>query len=162
MTHRYMAVLCLLSCLLISGVAHAASKAEVFAGYQFTRFDGGPNANGWNGAVTGKLNSFFGITADLSGTYGGGIHFYSYTFGPQLSLPMPILHPYAHVLFGGLRASAGGVSTTAFNTTIGGGLDMGGGPLAWRLAQVDWLVLHNNGFTDRKNVRISTGVVLRF
>jgi len=39
--------------LMVSAVAaNAAPKAEVFGGYQFTHFDGGPNMNGWNGALT--------------------------------------------------------------------------------------------------------------
>ena len=42
--------------LMVSAVAaNAAPKAEVFGGYQFTHFDGGPNMNGWNGALTGQL-----------------------------------------------------------------------------------------------------------
>ena len=41
---------------LFSVVAFAqenAPKAEIFGGYQYTRFDGGVNANGWNTSVTG-------------------------------------------------------------------------------------------------------------
>jgi hypothetical protein len=32
-------------------------KAEIFGGYQYTRFDGGLNANGWDTTLTGNLNS---------------------------------------------------------------------------------------------------------
>jgi hypothetical protein len=47
--------------LMVSAVAaNAAPKAEVFGGYQFTHFDGGPNMNGWNGALTGNFNNWFG------------------------------------------------------------------------------------------------------
>ncbi|HEX4541976.1 MAG TPA: hypothetical protein VH114_02320, partial [Candidatus Acidoferrum sp.] len=38
----------------------AAPKAEIFGGYQYTRFDGGVNANGWNTSVAGNLNNWFG------------------------------------------------------------------------------------------------------
>jgi hypothetical protein len=44
-----------------------AQKAEVFGGYQYTHFDGGPNANGWNGSGTYNTTSFLGATADVSG-----------------------------------------------------------------------------------------------
>lgn len=47
------------------GVAQAAPRAEIFGGYQYTHFDGGPNANGWNASLTGNVNSWFGITADF-------------------------------------------------------------------------------------------------
>ena len=32
----------------------AAPKAEFFGGYQYTRFDGGVNANGWDTTLTGE------------------------------------------------------------------------------------------------------------
>jgi hypothetical protein len=47
----------------------AAPKAEFFGGYQYTRFDGGVNANGWDTTLTGNLNRWFGIAADFSGAY---------------------------------------------------------------------------------------------
>jgi hypothetical protein len=31
-----------------------------------------------------------------------------------------------------------------------------------RAIQADWLVARFSGFTDKKNVRVSTGLVLRF
>src|SRR5215469_5679611 len=72
-----------LAVVLRAGVAQAAPKPEVFGGYQFTHLDGGPNLNGWNAALTGYLNSFLGITADLTGVYGSGLSFHTYTFGPR-------------------------------------------------------------------------------
>ena len=36
----------------------SAPKAEFFGGYQYTRFDGGLNANGWDTTVTGNLNNW--------------------------------------------------------------------------------------------------------
>jgi len=148
--------------LMASGVAYAAPGAEIFAGYQFTHFDGGVNANGWNAALTGKFNSFFGITGDFSGAYKSGVKWHSYTFGPQVSVPLPIIRPFGHALFGGMTASGGGGSSTAFDTMLGGGLDTGHGMFAWRLVQVDWIILHNSGVTDKKNTRVCTGLVLNF
>jgi hypothetical protein len=39
---------------------------------------------------------------------------------------------------------------------------MGGGKFAFRMAQVDWLMTRFDGFTDKNNVRISTGLLYRF
>lgn len=45
---------------------------------------------------------------------------------------------------------------------FGGGVDMGSGKLAFRLVQADWLITHFDGFTDKNNARVSTGVLFRF
>ena len=142
--------------------AYGAPKAEVFGGYQSTHFDGGPNANGWNAAITGNLNSWLGVTADVSGVYPTGFDFTTYTFGPQISAPLPVIKPFAHLLLGGARLSAGGNSINGFDLMIGGGFDAGHGPFAWRIVQFDWMSTRFHGFTDNKNVRVSTGIVLRF
>ena len=67
----------------------SAPKAEIFGGYQYTRFDGGVNANGWDTALTGNLNRWFGVAADFSGAYksqnGASFNNYTYTFGPVIS-----------------------------------------------------------------------------
>lgn len=147
----------------LSVAALAAPKAEVFGGYQLTHFDGGPNSSGWNAALTGNFNSWFGITADFSGVYPTGGAFYTYTFGPKISAPLPVVKPYVHALFGGARATAsGGGSANGFDAMIGGGADVGHGPFAWRVIQFDWMSARFNGFTDNKNVRVGTGIVLRF
>jgi hypothetical protein len=39
--------------MLLSTIALAEPKAEIFAGYQYTRFDGGFYSNGLNAALTG-------------------------------------------------------------------------------------------------------------
>ena len=65
-------------------------KAEFFGGYQYTRLEGGVNANGFDLGVTGNFNNYFGITADFGSSYttqqGVSFNNYTYTFGPQLSL----------------------------------------------------------------------------
>ena len=142
--------------------AYSQQKVEMFGGYQFTRPDGGPNLNGWNAAVTGNFNKSFGITADFSGTYGSGLNFYTYTFGPKLTANLPVVRPYVHALFGGAHASASFGSGEGFTTMLGGGFDAGRGRFAWRVAQFDWLLVHGSGGTSTKNVRVSTGLVLRF
>jgi len=141
----------------------AAQKAEVFGGYQYTHFDGGGNFNGWNAALTGNFNNWLGITGDFSGVYDSGVKFHTYTFGPVITAHTPVVQPFAHALFGGGTISGGGASTTGFVMYYGGGLDAGmRHGLAFRVAQVDWMVTHFSGFTDKNNVRISTGIVLKF
>lgn len=102
------------------------------------------------------------MTADFSGVYGSGLSFQTYTFGPEVHAHLPLVKPFAHALFGGARVSAGGVSTTGFDMMFGGGIDVGHGPLAFRVAQFDWMTTRFNGNTDHNNVRFSTGIVFRF
>ena len=65
-------------------------KGEFFGGYQYSHLEGGVNANGFDFALNGNFNNYFGITADLGSSFttqsGVSIHNYTYTFGPQLSL----------------------------------------------------------------------------
>jgi hypothetical protein len=143
-------------------IMQSQDKAEVFGGFQYFRPDGGPNMNGWNGAVTGNFNKHFGITGDFSGTYGSGLHFYTYTFGPKLTANLGAAKPFVHVLLGGARISGGGASDTGFDMMAGGGLDVGHGHLAFRVIQADWMLTRFALFTDKKNFRASTGLVLRF
>jgi hypothetical protein len=148
------------------------SKAEVFGGYQYTRFDGGVNANGFNGALTGNLNHWFGVAADFSGAYknvsGVDTKTYTYTFGPQIAMRRGgAFTPFAHALFGGFHssASANGISASdsGFAFMLGGGADVKIAPaLSVRLLQFDWLSLHSNGSSDNNNMRLSTGVVFHF
>jgi outer membrane protein with beta-barrel domain len=149
-----------------------APKAEIFGGYQYTRFDGGLNANGWNSSVTGNLNRWFGVAADFSGAYksqsGVSFHNYTYTFGPVVSYRHnESFTPFAHFLAGGFHASASssGVSGSdgGFAMMFGGGVDVKVSQrIALRAIQFDWLSLHSNGVSDNNNMRISTGILLRY
>ncbi len=166
-------------CLLASVSAFAADepKAEVFAGYQFTHLDGGgvidnANASGWNGALTGYVNKWLGVTADLSGAYttvsGVKLKTHTYTFGPTVALRnSEKLTPFVHALFGGAHASGSAfgasASDSAFAMILGGGVDAKfSDRLAFRVAQFDLVSLRSNGDTSNKNFRLSTGVVFRF
>ena len=169
---KFMAVASLLLLFSLSAMAADNPKAEFFGGYQYSHLEGGTSANGWNFALSGNLNNWFGVTADFSGVYasvlGVGVHNYTYTFGPTLSLRENKSYtPFVHALFGGdsATASSGGVSVTGsgFATLIGGGVDWNWSRrLAVRAPQVDWMMLHSNGSTSSKNVRLSFGVVARF
>ncbi len=150
----------------------AAPRAEFFGGYQYTRFDGGVNANGWDTTVAGNLNRWFGVAADFSGAYnstnGVSVNDYTYTFGPVVSWRHnAIFTPFAHVLAGGSHSSASfsGVTASAngFTMMAGGGVDLRATKsLALRAIQFDWISLHSNGVTDNNNMRVSTGIVFRY
>lgn len=149
-----------------------APRGEFFGGYQYTRFDGGMNANGWDTTVTANLNRWFGIAADFSGAYhsesGVSFHDYTYTFGPVVSWRHNrTFTPFAHFLAGGSHASVGfsglSVSDSGFAMMFGGGVDLRAAQhVALRAVQFDWLSLRSNGVSDNNNMRISTGLVLRY
>jgi hypothetical protein len=162
----------LLTVLSATSVAADFPKAEIFGGYQFTHLDGGPNANGFNFALNGNFNNWFGITADLSATYGSigpvSVSNYTYTFGPVVSARQNKGYtPFVHALFGGDHASAGFLGSSAsangFATMLGGGLDVNvNDRVAVRAGQFDWFLVHGSGGTSKGNVRLSFGVVFRF
>ncbi|HYL13718.1 MAG TPA: hypothetical protein VEV41_11825 [Terriglobales bacterium] len=89
----------------------------------------------------------------------------TYTFGPTISAGKGSISPFVHALFGGFRTSVSGLSGSAngFAMFLGGGIDAGmKHGLAFRVVQADWEILRSSGVTDRKNARVSTGIVLRF
>ncbi len=159
-------------CSLAAVAQERAPKAEIFGGYQYTRFDGGLNANGWDTTLTGNLNHWFGAAADFSGAYksqnGVSVNNYTYTFGPVISMRRnETFTPFAHFLAGGFRSSAASGSLSAsgsgFAMMLGGGVDVKATQrIAVRAIQFDWLSLHSNGASDNNNMRISTGLVFRY
>jgi len=168
----FLLLLCISSLAAFAQETGPTPKAEIFGGYQYTRFDGGVNANGWDTAVTGNLNNWFGIAADFSGAYksqnGASFNNYTYTFGPVVSWRHnETFTPFAHFLAGGFRASAafGGLSGSdnGFAMMFGGGVDVKATRrVAVRAIQFDWLSLHSNGSSDNNNMRISTGLLFRY
>ncbi len=182
------AAVCLISVRLMA----QDSKVDIFGGYQYlhngditangtSQSGTSQSFNGWNIAPAYKFNKFLGAEADLSGGYGSvsGVsnHIYTYSGGPIVTVGLPFLQPFGHVLFGGahLTSSASGVSisTNGFTLMVGGGVDAKLNRLiALRVAQVDWVYFHFSGysaagvntgsFSGSNNVRISTGIVARF
>ena len=146
-------------------------KAEFFGGYQYTRLEGGVNANGFDLGVTGNFNNYFGITADFGSSYttqqGVSFNNYTYTFGPQLSLRANKgWTPFVHALIGGDHASASylGASGSGNGMAVlaGGGVDINiNRYMAFRAAG-DWMMLHSNGNTSSKNFRMPVGIVFKF
>jgi hypothetical protein len=140
--------------------------------------------NGWNASFEGKVLPFVGVVADFGDHYGtgapqecpvgvvgggsggcvgsGGLNERNILVGPRVSMSLGRIRPFAEALFG-----AGHINTnndgsdTSFATAIGGGLDYKIiRPIAWRV-QADYV---QTRFFDatQNNLRISTGIVVRF
>jgi opacity protein-like surface antigen len=177
-------LICVLAVLLAAAVpmfSQASNKVEVFGGYQYTRLNPGSgitgeNFNGWNASVTGNLNGWVGMTADLSGGYAnvGGVNLkmYNFLFGPTLSSnKSETFKPFAHALFGVSHASgdvnvgnsfSASSSDNAFGMALGGGVDLAfHHNFAFRVIQADYLMTRF-GSATQNNARISTGVVFKF
>ena len=164
-------------------------KVEVFGGYQYLHIgsnssagiDSGQGFNGWDAAAQFNFNKNFGVEGEFGGAYatvsGVKFHLYNYTGGPVVFTNIGSIKPFAHVLFGGtqLSGSQSGVSISfnGYTTLVGGGVDARvNKALAIRVVQFDWLYYHfgskNIGgttipsFSGSNNVRIATGVVVRF
>jgi len=164
---------------------------NVFIGYSYMSADlvsgNRTNLNGWNGSVEGKVLPFVGIVADFSGHYGsvplavnptctsviGGscatlsasTNIHNFLFGPRVSVSVGKVRPFAHVLFGAGHISTSGFglssSDTSFAYALGGGVDYHLIPLVSLRVQADWL--QDRFFSNtQNNVRISTGIVIRF
>lgn len=142
--------------------AQEVPKPEVFGGYQFTALDPSWHGSGWNAAANMYITRWLGVTGDFSGAYSQGLHFTTYTGGPVVSTHKGQFSPFAHFLIGGAHASAAGIGDSGMAMMFGGGVDMGRKQFAVRLFQLDWMSTRFNGFTDNNNMRVSTGVLLRF
>ena len=169
---------------LLAGCASAQipTSGNVFVGYSYYNADlsslGRSSFNGWTGSLEGKIFPFIGIVADVSEAYGdetaqilcpGPIcptttiraHEQNFLFGPRVSVSVAKIRPFAEVMVGAAHISAGGSSDTSFATAIGGGLDYKIiRPVAWRF-QGDYVQTRFFG-TTQNNVRLTTGIVLRF
>jgi opacity protein-like surface antigen len=174
--------------LLLAGLATAQipTSGNVFVGYSYFNADlsslGRTSFNGWTGSLEGKVLPLLGIVADVSEAYGTDripiacgsalscpsgfdvhAHEQNFLFGPRVSVSVGKFRPFAEVLFGGAHISEnnGGGSDTSFATAIGGGLDYKIiRPVAWRF-EGDYVQTRFFGSTQN-NVRLSTGIVLRF
>jgi len=129
-----------------------------------------------------KIFPFVGIVADFSGNYGTvnftapgagacpttgcptNIHTHvdNFLFGPRVSVSVGSWRPFAEALFGVGHISTNGLgSDNSFATAIGGRLDYKIiRPIAVRV-QLDYV--HTSLFnTTQNNVRVGTGIVVRF
>jgi hypothetical protein len=177
--------------LVFAGLASAQvpTSGNVFFGYSYYNTDlssiDRANTNGWEASVEGKVIPFLGFVADFDSHYGsqnfpqcpvvpvggggGGcssfnanVTEHNFLFGPRVSFSVGRFRPFAEALFGGAHVDAGAFGTnTAFATALGGGLDYKIiRPIAWRF-QGDYVQTRFFD-TTQNNVRLSTGIVLRF
>lgn len=165
-----------LALLLLAGTSPAQSSehVEIFGGYAYVNHDfslTSPNGmQGWTAAADVKVAHFLWVKADFSGLYPEA-KVYTFLFGPQASVRLKQVEPFAHILFGDTVVHSNGYLTSNNSATvaIGGGADF---TLTRRLAlrgQVDWLHTQFQTFDSQGGstfypgaVRVSTGIVVRF
>lgn len=159
---------------LVPLTARAQDKIELFGGYSFMRVDATPsfnpetssfNTNGWQVSGKYKFRDWLGAVADFDGHYGSpdGVHtsIYTFLFGPEVSWPTRV-SPFAHILVGGGHVNTSPYGGTSLAAAIGGGIDsrlVHG--IYWRIIEGDYLPTRFFGNTQ-SNVRVSTGIVLKF
>lgn len=154
--------------------AHAQDKIELFGGYSYMRVDASPSAspgtssfslNGFELSGQYKFRDWLGAVADFDGHYGSpsgeGTSINSFLFGPQVSWSSRV-SPFAHLLVGGAHVSTGPFTGTSLSFALGAGIDYKVGRLLyWRIIQGDYLFTHLFG-NAQSNVRVSSGIVLKF
>jgi hypothetical protein len=158
-------------------MAQDTPKAEVFGGYQYTRFNPGGgldgiNANGWAGSLSGNFNNWFSVKGDFTGAYSGDLlgsgisgNMHTFMFGPEVNYRMDKGKAFFHALFGGAHISGGGASDTAFAMKFGGGADYNlNDKLAWRVFEANYQPTHfdfGTGDNWQQHFTVSTGIVFR-
>ena len=166
-------------------VAQTPTAGNVYFGYTYYNTDLSLNRgslNGWQGTLEGKLFPLLGVVADITGHYGSlnfpaacpagvvpcsasisfSAHVYESMFGPRLGVPIGKFRPFGEFEIGVGHVNTNGAgSDTSFATAVGGGLDYKiFRPLAWRF-EGDYIHTHFFG-TGQGNLRLSTGIVVRF
>ncbi len=176
-----------LALLLFASLASAQvpTSGNIFFGYSYYNTNMSSidraNTNGWQATLEGKFLPFIGFVADIDAHYGSQNFFgpcppvpgpcgtfnshlseHNYLFGPRASVSVGPVRPFAELEFGlGHAKLDAGPSDSSFAYAVGGGLDYKLlRILAWRL-QGDYV--RTKFFSEHQgNVRLSTGIVLRF
>lgn len=146
---------------------HEGSGGDVFIGYSLMNGDTLSSASGFEAALTGNLNDWFGLKADFSANYksSGGTHAHEFNmlFGPQVFTGGEKLRLFGHGLLGIAHFNVDpGPSDTSAGWVLGGGADyLLNDQFAWRLAQLDYhgAKIFNS---TQKDLRFSTGLLFRF
>jgi hypothetical protein len=159
-------------------------KFELAGMYSYINFHPGGGFESWNnnggtGSFTYNANRWLGLTAEF-GTYSfsrtiptgsaeGG--FQTYLFGPRLNLRRNYFVPFVEFLVGGMRADGqvtGGARQSSVALVAGGGVDVVFTKhIAWRFAQIDYLMTNATGLNlnpsgRQDNLRLGTGLVIRW
>jgi hypothetical protein len=174
--YRKIGPLLVLSLLFGFSASAQDSKADVYAGFQYTRINSlGSNMYGGVGQVAYYPSSWFGVVGEFSGSTRGpsagalttANTLYTYMGGPRLTFRHGPIQPYVQALFGGATINTTTIgfppaSTNAFALAVGGGLDLKiHRHIAFRVLQADYFYTHFGGGTQN-NMRFSSGVVFRF
>lgn len=180
------AIVIIFATVFLSGLATAQipTSGNVFFGYSYYHTALSPidsaNTNGWEASLEGKVLPFIGIVADFDAHYGsqnfpapcpGGGGFcslnanvteHNYLFGPRVGVGVGKFRPFGEALFGAAHVNVIRTSSdTSFATALGGGIDYRLLRLvAWRF-QGDYVQTRFFG-THQNNLRLSTGIVIRF
>jgi len=160
-------------------------RFELAAMYSYVNFHPGSpfasfNSNGGTGSFTYNASKWLGLTAEIgdysfsrsvSGANAEG-GFLSYLFGPRLNLRrFDYFVPFAEFLVGGFRGDGqvtGGPRQSSFALATGGGVDVVFTKhIAWRFAQIDYLMTNASGTalgasSRQNNLRLGTGLVIRW
>ena len=173
---RKIGLLLTLSLLLGFSAAAQDSKADFYAGFQYTRMSAfGANQYGGVGQFAYYPTSWFGVVGEFSGSTLGpsagalttANTLYTYMGGPRVAFRHGPIQPYVQALFGGatVNTSTQGfppANNNGFALAVGGGLDLKiHRHIAFRLIQADYFYTHFGGGTQN-NFRFSTGIVFRF
>jgi opacity protein-like surface antigen len=163
--------------------AQVPTSGNIFFGYSYYNTDlssiDRANTNGWEGTLEGRVLPHIGIVADFNGNYGSqnfaaicppdidctvNLNFSeeNVMFGPRVSASIGRFRPFGEAMFGIGHLNVHGSGTqNSFATAIGGGIDYRLiKPVAWRF-QGDYVTTRFFS-TTQNNVRLSTGIVLRF
>ena len=189
MRNTFVALILLLLTFAAVASAQIPASGNVFVGYSFENSASStldqdlnrPNLQGWEASLEGKIFPHIGIVTDFSGHYGsqsfvqltpGGPvsvnvtgHELEVLFGPRISIPVGKFTPFGEFMAGVAHINTGGTdpgpSNTSFATALGGGLD-------YRLIRLVALRVEGDYIrtqffnTSQNNLRLSTGLVLRF
>jgi outer membrane protein OmpA-like peptidoglycan-associated protein len=159
-------------------------RYELAGGYSYVNFDPGSpfdsfSNHGGTGSFTYNASRWLGLTAEI-GDYSfkrniGGANveggFLTYLFGPRLNLRRDYFVPFAEFLIGGFRGDGGftgAAQQSSFALATGGGVDVVFTKnIAWRFAQIDYLMTNASGPTlgasgRQNNLRLGTGLVIRW
>jgi len=165
--------------------AQETPKVDVFAGYSYFRNNPSTagassfSLNGGSASVAYNANNWLSGVADFGAYHNGNIlstgtngTLSTYLFGPRVSYRhFGRVTPFGEVLFGVAHAGASIAGTSgsdnAFAMSLGGGFDYKlSQHFAIRPVKVDYLLTRfpETGTSNQtqNNLRVSTGIVLRF
>jgi outer membrane protein OmpA-like peptidoglycan-associated protein len=159
-------------------------RYELAAGYSYVNFNPGSpfgsfNNHGGSGSFAYNASRYLGLVVEFTGynfdrnVTGSSSRgsWNTWLFGPRLNLRRDYFVPFVEFLVGGSHADlqlTGSSSQNAFALAAGGGVDVVlSKHIAWRFAQIDYLMTNfsgaNLGASARQdNLRLGTGIVIRF